>query len=107
VPMYPRHPTVMAQQAMSLNELSGGRFRLGIGVSHRPNIEGALGMHMGSPLEFAREYIEVLRQAFSGKIDHRGQHWTIQWAYALPPTPAPIILAGLNAAMFELAGEIA
>src|SRR5881397_1390796 len=39
VPIYPRHPVTMAQAALTLSELTGGRFRLGIGVSHRPAME--------------------------------------------------------------------
>src|SRR5438876_6229837 len=40
VPIYTRHPVVMAQQALSVNDVTGGRFRLGVGVSHGPNISG-------------------------------------------------------------------
>src|ERR687887_2145242 len=44
VPIYPRHPVAMAQAAATLNEVSGGRFRLGIGVSHKNAMEGMLGV---------------------------------------------------------------
>ncbi len=70
VQIHTRHPAVMAQQALSLNDISGGRFRLGLGVSHAPNIEGALGLQMGQPLELMREYVTILRQAFAGPVNH-------------------------------------
>ena len=47
VPIYPRHPALLAQEALTLSDISGGRLRLGIGVSHRPMVEGALGLDMG------------------------------------------------------------
>src|SRR5512132_69012 len=43
VPIYPRHPVLLAQEALTLSDTSGGRLRLGIGVSHRPVMDGALG----------------------------------------------------------------
>lgn len=102
-----RHPVVMAQQALSLNDISGGRFRLGLGVSHAPNIEGAYGLHMGKPLELMREYVQVVRQAVAGRVDHEGQHFRVHWEYTMPRKPPPVYIAALNPRMLELAGEIA
>src|ERR1044071_5929920 len=68
LPICPRHPVLLAQEALTLQEVSGGRLRLGIGVSHRPVMEGALGLEMGKPLEVAREYVAVLRQALTGRV---------------------------------------
>ena len=102
-----RHPAVMAQQALSLNDVSGGRFRLGLGVSHAPNIEGAFGLQMGKPLELMREYVQILRQAFAGPVNHQGQHYRVKWEYTMPRKPPPLYIAALNPRMLELAGEIA
>jgi alkanesulfonate monooxygenase SsuD/methylene tetrahydromethanopterin reductase-like flavin-dependent oxidoreductase (luciferase family) len=102
-----RHPAVMAQQALSLNDVSGGRFRLGLGVSHAPNIEGAFGLQMGKPLELMREYVQIMRQAFAGAVSHEGQHYRVKWEYTMPRKPPPLYIAGLNPHMLELAGEIA
>jgi alkanesulfonate monooxygenase SsuD/methylene tetrahydromethanopterin reductase-like flavin-dependent oxidoreductase (luciferase family) len=107
VQVYTRHPALMAQQALSLNDVSGGRFRLGLGVSHGANIEGALGLEMGKPLDVMREYVQVVRQAFAGPVKHEGQHYRVQWEYALPRKPPPLYIAALNPRMLELAGEIA
>jgi F420-dependent oxidoreductase-like protein len=109
IPIYPRHPVLMAQEALTLSDVSSGRLRLGLGVSHRPMIEGALGLSMGRPLEAMREYVTVLRAALTGKVDHRGERYHVAWQLALPRVPPapPILLAGLSPRMLELAGEIA
>ena len=109
VPIYPRHPVALAQEALTLAELSGGRFRLGIGVSHRPTMSEALGLDMGSPLQAMREYATVLRPALSGKVEHVGRRYRVNWKSTLPhpPKPPPLLMAGLSAKMIELAGEIA
>jgi 5,10-methylenetetrahydromethanopterin reductase len=109
VPIYPRHPVAMAQAALTLAELTGGRFALGIGVSHRPTMEAMLGLTLAEPLEVMREYVAVLRGAFAGGGTFAGRHYRVQWTYGVPalPPPPPIYLAGLSRRMLELAGEIA
>jgi len=109
LPIYPRHPVLLAQEALTLQEVSGGRLRLGIGVSHRSMMEGAFGLDMGRPLEAAREYVAVLRQALTGRVEHAGPRYRVAWQSGVPqlPAPPPIYLAGLGTAMLELAGEIA
>jgi F420-dependent oxidoreductase-like protein len=109
IPIYPRHPVLLAQEALTLSDVSGGRLRLGIGVSHRPMMEGALGLDMGRPLEVTREYVTVLRAALTGKVQHQGARYRVNWQSGLPRVPAapPILLAGLAPRMLELAGEIA
>ncbi len=109
IPIYPRHPVLLAQEALTLSDITGGRLLLGIGVSHRPMVERALGLDMGRPLDVVREYVSVLRAALGGKVDHRGPRYRATWQSglpALPPAP-PILLAGLGVKMLELAGEIA
>lgn len=54
IPTYPRHPLVMAQQALSLNDLAPGRLRLGIGPSHRFIIENIYGLQPSKPLAHLR-----------------------------------------------------
>jgi alkanesulfonate monooxygenase SsuD/methylene tetrahydromethanopterin reductase-like flavin-dependent oxidoreductase (luciferase family) len=109
VPIYPRHPVAMAQEALTLAELSAGRFRLGVGVSHRPTMEGSLGLDMGKPLEVMREYVAILRAALTGRVEHTGARYRVNWTSGLPRLPGqpPILLAGLSAKMLELSGEIA
>ena len=87
-PIYLQHPSQLATQASYLHEISGGRFRLGIGVTHGPVIE-RLGVTTGTPLADMRAYVTDLRAA--------GEHLG-----GLPP----IVLATLRDRMVELAGEI-
>src|SRR5215203_5396223 len=77
VPTYPRHPMMLAQQALSVNAAAGGRLCLGIGLSHQIVIESMLGMSFAKPVRHLREYLSVLGPlsrgepvAFSGE-DYR------------------------------------
>jgi alkanesulfonate monooxygenase SsuD/methylene tetrahydromethanopterin reductase-like flavin-dependent oxidoreductase (luciferase family) len=109
VPIYPRHPVAMAQAASTLNEVGGGRFRLGIGVSHKSAMETMLGLSLDDPLGTMREYVAVLRGALAAGSEFEGRHYRVRWSLALskrPPAP-PIYLAALSVKMLELAGEIA
>ena len=75
---YPRHPLVLAQQALSLHDLVHGRLRLGIGPSHRFIIEDAYGLHHKKPLDHLQEYVKVLREAlWEGKVDHHGHFYNV------------------------------
>ena len=109
VPVYPRHPVAMAQAALTLNELTANRFRLGIGVSHAASMQDMLGLRIVEPLAVMREYVTVLRGALAEGTDFSGRHYRARWAMAVPkrPAPPPIYLAALSMKMLELAGEIA
>ena len=109
LPIYPRHPVATAQAALTLAEQTGGRYILGLGVSHKASMEQQLGLRLDDPLGVMREYVAVLRGAFGDGARHDGKHYRVQWSMAVPkrlPAP-PIYLAGLSAKMLELAGEIA
>jgi F420-dependent oxidoreductase-like protein len=107
VPIYPRHPIVMAQEASTLMELSGGRFRLGIGLSHRPTMVDALGLDMGEPLAVIREYVTVVRAALHGQAIFEGRYYRVRWTAAFRSPAPPVLLAALAPPMLELAGELA
>ena len=109
VPIYPRHPVTMAQAALTLNEMTANRFRLGIGVSHAASMQDMLGLRIVEPLAAMREYVAVLRGALGEGSDFTGRHYRARWAMAVPARPAapPIYLAALSTRMLELAGEIA
>jgi F420-dependent oxidoreductase-like protein len=106
VPTYPRHPLALAQQALAVADLAPGRLRLGIGPSHRPTIEGAYGLPMGTPLAHLREYLTVLRGLlWEGAIDHQGDYYQVRGG--LPRTPqVPLLVSALRANAFHLAGEL-
>src|SRR2546428_12796377 len=99
----------MAQAALTLSEVTGGRFTLGLGVSHRASMEAMLGLSLREPLVVMREYVAVLRGALGGTVAFAGRHYRVTWSLAVPERPAapPIYLAALSRKMLELAGEIA
>jgi len=106
VPTYPRHPLIMAQQALSINDIAPGRLRLGIGPSHQPIIEGIYGLRQETPLAHLREYVNVLRTVlWEGKIDHHGKFFNVK--VSLPrKAKIPILISTLGKKAFQLAGEI-
>lgn len=109
VPAYPRHPIVLAAQAQVINSLAPGRFRLGVGPSHRPTIEGSFGIPMHNPLQYMREYVTVLRQLlWEGKSDFDGEYFHVH--AALPqgtePPRIPLMLSALRENAFRQAGEL-
>ena len=109
LPIYPRHPTAMAQMAATLDELSAGRFILGIGISHKVTVEGMWGMRLDSPVDAMREYLTIVRSALrDGGSDFEGAHFTARWTYSGPRrTGLAIMISALNPRMLELAGELA
>ena len=66
VPIQTRHPIAMAQEVMSVQAVSEGRFTLGIGVSHHWVIDGQLGLPYERPAHLMRDYLEVLNAALAG-----------------------------------------
>jgi F420-dependent oxidoreductase-like protein len=109
VPIYTRHPLVMAQQALSVQDASGGRFVLGIGLSHQVVVEGMLGMSFARPRRAMREYLAVLLPLLRGEpVDVDGDTVTMHAALtreSVPPTP--VLLAALAPRMLELAASTA
>ncbi len=107
VPTYPRHPAMLATQALALDELSPNRFRLGIGPSHRPTIEGAYGIPMGKPLEHLREYLTVLRSLLeTGDAQVSGIYFNVH-ANLNATSNMPIYISALRKNAWRLAGELA
>jgi alkanesulfonate monooxygenase SsuD/methylene tetrahydromethanopterin reductase-like flavin-dependent oxidoreductase (luciferase family) len=107
IPTYTRHPLTMAAQALALDDLAPGRLRLGIGSSHRPIIEGIYGIKIVKPLEYLREYIQIVRAAlWKGKVNHNGTFFTVN---ATLPRIAqiPLLTSALRENAFKLAGEMA
>ncbi len=109
VPTYPRHPFVMAEQARTVNLLCGGRFSLGIGLSHQPVVEGMWGQSFDKPLRHAREYLDALLPLLRGE-DTRAKGETIiargQVNVGDPAEVPPVYLAALGPQMLKLAGRV-
>src|SRR5215472_10159735 len=106
VPTYPRHPVAMAQQALSVNAACGGRFVLGIGLSHQLVIEGMLGLSFAKPFSHMREYMAVLGPLLSdGKVSHHGSEFRVEANLAVSgATPPSVLIAALAPKMLALAG---
>ncbi|MGY0022800.1 LLM class F420-dependent oxidoreductase [Streptomyces sp. cg35] len=113
-----RQPTMTAMTASTLDSLSGGRFRLGLGVSGPQVSEGWYGVKFDKPLARTREYVEIVRKAMSReRVTHDGAHWTLP----LPGGPGkplkltlhpqrehiPLYIAAIGPKNLEQTGEIA
>jgi F420-dependent oxidoreductase-like protein len=115
VPTYPRHPLVLAGQALTTSAALGeGRLHLGIGLSHQIVIEGMLGMAFEKPARHMREYLSALRPALDGRpVAVTGE--TLQANTLMgplkvddaPPGPIPVLVAALGPALLRVAGELA
>ena len=109
LPVYPRTPAVMAQTAVTLDELSGGRFTLGLGTSHKVTIEMWHGMELSKPLKTMREYVQAVRAIISGE-GFFGDIYKTGFAFSrYEPTrrDLPIFMSCLSPKMCEVAGEVA
>lgn len=103
---YSRHPIAMIQQAVAISQAAPGRFRLGIGPSHRPTIENTYGLAFERPLEQVREYATILHQAFhGGDVAFEGKRFKVHARIPNPPT-VPVYLAALRPGSYRLAGEV-
>ncbi|NUR02498.1 MAG: LLM class flavin-dependent oxidoreductase [Streptomyces sp.] len=112
-----RTPVAVAQTAITLSNLSGGRFLLGLGASGPQVMEGLHGVPFARPLSRVRETVEIVRRVLDGrKLSYSGREFTIPLpgGDAVPmrlSTRAehdiPLYLAALSPAMLRLTGEIA
>ena len=109
VPTYPRHPMVLAGQALTTNAAAGGRLVLGIGLSHQIVIEGMWGYSFDKPARHMREYLSALMPLIRGEgISVEGETLTARGQVAVPgSSPMPVVLAALAPRMLELAGSVA
>ncbi|MDP9240276.1 MAG: TIGR03564 family F420-dependent LLM class oxidoreductase [Actinomycetota bacterium] len=109
VPIYPRHPVALAQQAATVQALIGGRLVLGVGVSHRPVTEAMFGLPYTEPANYMREYLGVLRPMLrEGKAAFEGDFFTVEAEFTIPgTTPVPVLVGGLSGNMVRVAGECA
>ena len=107
-PLYHRSPASMAQTAATVDDISGGRFRLGLGVGHRITMGGWHGQQIGRPTAEMREYIGIVRAILAGKVPPPGDRWSSNFAFVgfVPRRDIPIYQAALSPAMLRLAGEI-
>lgn len=103
VPLFPRHPLVMVQQAQVVAQAAPGRFRLGIGPSHRPTMRN-MGIQMPRPLGHLKDYLRILKALLQeGQVDYQGEHY--QAKERIPePVDVPVMASALREGSFQLCG---
>ncbi|MEU1129206.1 LLM class F420-dependent oxidoreductase [Streptomyces sp. NPDC005900] len=113
-----RQPATTAMTAATLDSLSGGRFRLGLGVSGPQVSEGWYGVKFDKPLARTREYVEIVRKAMNReRLSYEGAHWTlplpggpgkpIKLTVHPPREHIPLYIAAIGPKNLEQTGEIA
>lgn len=108
VPIQTRHPIALAQQALSVQAVLGGRLTLGLGVSHHWIIEDMLGLSYDRPAAAMAAYLDVLDQALRGPgpVDVENEQFQVHNPLDITDVgPTPVLLAALGPVMLRLAGE--
>ncbi len=110
VPTFPRHPIMLAGQALTVQAATGGRLLLGIGLSHQMVIENVFGLSFEHPARHLREYLSILAPLLEGEAaSFAGE--TLKAATFGPlqisaPAP-PLLVAALGPVLLKLAGRMA
>ncbi len=109
VPTFPRHPTALAQQALTVQAATAGRLTLGIGLSHKPIIEQMMGLDFSKPVRHMREYLAALTALLSGQpANFDGDVYRIHLQLSVPDAPPPpVLVAALGPQMLSVAGRMA
>ena len=109
VPTFPRHPTAMAQQALTAGVACGGRFSLGIGLSHQVVIESMLGLSYEKPAVHMREYLEVLAPLLRGEaVRYEGERYRVSAGLQVEGAPeVPLLVAALGPVMLRVTARLA
>ena len=111
VPVYPRHPMMLAQQALTVQMATGNRLLLGIGLSHQIVVENMWGMSFERPAAYMREYLTALMPLLHGETVHcEGERVTTNAYAPLDITNVeapPVLVAALADTMLKLAGRVA
>ena len=108
VPVHPRHPAALAQQALTANLALGGRLVLGVGVAHRFFVEGTWGLSFDRPAGYLAEYLDALLPLLSERrASVAGERVTMNGELALDAPTCPVFVAALGPRMLELTGRLA
>jgi F420-dependent oxidoreductase-like protein len=108
VPLQPRHPIALGQQALSVQATCGGRFTLGVGPSHHWIIDDMLGLPYERPAQLVEDYLDVFEAMFSGPspVDVENERFRIHNPLDITDiAPTPVLIAALGPVMLRIAGE--
>jgi len=110
VPVQPRHPVMLASQALAVQSATGGRLILGIGLSHQIVIENVFGMEWKRPARYMREYLEILgpvlrgeQVSFQGEVLRANTFGPLETEGAEAP---PVLVAALGPEMLRIAARL-
>ncbi|MBI4202650.1 MAG: LLM class flavin-dependent oxidoreductase [Chloroflexi bacterium] len=105
IPLWPRHPVAVAQQVRTIAELAPGRFRLGVGPSHRAGMERLIGTDFQAPLGHLREYVQILKALLQkGQVDFEGRYYHAHASTGIA-FDVPVMASALRKRSFQLCGE--
>ena len=109
VPTYPRHPTALAAQALTVQDATNNRLALGIGLSHKFMIEDSLGLDYSRPIPHTRDYLSVLGGLLTGeRVVYQGNEYRVNAQVSVVGArKPPILVAALGPAMLRLCGRLA
>jgi 5,10-methylenetetrahydromethanopterin reductase len=108
VPTYPRHPQMLAQQALTVNSVIDGRLVLGIGPSHKPIVEGSWGISFDKPIRHLREYLESLMPLLHDKkVRFRGESLTTRADLSIEGPAPKVMMAALGPQLLKVTGRLA
>lgn len=109
VPVQPRHPSMLAAQARTVQDAIGGRLSLGIGLSHQVTVEGMWGLSFDRPVSYLREYLDALVPMLRGEaVETTGERVHVNTHGPLGPrdvTTPSLLIAALGTKMLEIAGS--
>ena len=106
--IYQKHALSMTQQAFTVQNVAKGRFRLGIGLSHKPLVEDRWNMTFHPPAKFMREYLTVVNSLnTTGSSDFMGEFTGLAIDLTIQERPeVPILIAAMGKMMLKISGEM-
>ncbi len=111
VPTYPRHPMMLAAQALTTNAAVDGRLALGIGLSHKVVIETMMGLSFDKPAVHMKDYLSILGPLLRDRsVAYTGATMATQAGLEVTPEQAaapPVLIAAMADHMLRLAGSMA
>ncbi len=108
VPTFSRHPFYMAQQALTTQVATGGRFVCGLGPSHKVVIENMLGLSYEKPARHVREYVTILKELLdAGRTEFSGETYRVNASLNVAgASPTPVVIGALGPVMRRIAGAL-